>query len=85
MTWAIQIKYDADQDDVGSIDAIWTDPTHGEFTVSDRIKSNQAGATAFIDQAISARDTWQVKRAAAAVGVSWVLGQINAADPKAGA
>ena len=85
MTWTIQIKYDADQDDVGRISATWTDQTYGDFTVSDRIKSNQAGATAFINQAIDARDAWQVKQAAAAIGVTWVLGQINTADPKVGA
>ncbi|MCK5611827.1 hypothetical protein KAR91_58700 [Candidatus Pacearchaeota archaeon] len=85
MTWEIQIRYDADQDDVGSISATWTDQEYGDFTFSDRIKSNQTGANAFIAEAIAARDVWQVKQAASAVGVVWVLGQINTTDPKVGA
>ena len=85
MTWTIQIQYDADQDDVGSISATWPDPMYGDFTFSQRIKSNQAGANAFIAEAIIARNAWQTKQAASVTGVTWVLGQINAADPQVGA
>ena len=84
MTWAIKIKYDADQDDVGSISATWADPIYGDFTWSDRIKSNAAGANAFIVKAIAARDAWQIKQDASITGINWVLGQINSADQQVG-
>ena len=84
MTWEIQIKYDADQDDVGGISATWTDATYGEFTHSNRIKANQAGANIFIAEAIAARNIWQTKQADAATDVGWVLSQINIDDPQIG-
>lgn len=85
MTWAIQIKYDADQDDVGSISATWTDQIYGDFTYPCRIKASQSEVTIFITDAIAARDTWQGKQLASVNKAAIVLDQINALDPKVGA
>lgn len=82
MTWTIKIRYDADQDDVGSISATWTEQEDVDFTYSDRIKSNQAGANAFIAEAIAARDVWQDKQLENVNKAAWVLGQINTVDPQ---
>lgn len=84
MTWKISLNFDADQDDVGTIIGIWTDPIFGTFTHSKRIKATAAGGNAFIAEAISARDAWQIKQQANITGAAWVLGKINVADSKAG-
>ncbi len=85
MEWEIKIKFDDDQIDVGSISLTWSDPTYGNFTHSGRIKANQEGATVFITAAIAARDVWQDKQLENSNKAAWVLDQINALDPKAGA
>ena len=86
MTWAISLNYDLDQDDVGTINATWTDPNpnYGIFTYSKRIKANAAGGNAFVAEAIVARDVWQIKQQANIAGAVWALNKINLSDPKAG-
>jgi len=82
MTWGIIVNYDADQDNVGTINATWTDLVFGVFTYSKRIKANVAGGNAFIAEAIFARDAWQVKQQANIAGAAWALNKINLTDPK---
>ena len=85
MTWEMKVNYDLDQDDVGTINATWTDPNldYGIFTYSKRIKANAAGGNIFIAEAIKARDTWQIKQQANIAGAAWALNKINLSDPKA--
>ena len=86
MSWKISIQFDQDQDDVGSITAIWTDPLPelGVFTFSLRVKANIAGLNEFKTAAIAARNKWQTKRQAAISKEPIVLAALNAADPQVG-
>ena len=84
MTWEISLNLDLDQEDVGTINATWTDLVFGVFTYSKRLKVNTAGGNAFIAEAILARDAWQVKQQTNINGATWALNKINAADPKVG-
>lgn len=82
--WEITVQYDADQDDVGSVNGTWTDPALGVFTFSNRVKATADGVNAFAADAIAARDVWQVKQAANISGAAFVLDKINIADPQIG-
>ena len=85
MTWEITVNYDKDQDNVGTVNATWTDPNFGVFNYSKRIKATAAGANAYVDQAIAERDEWQTKQAANIAGQAIVKNKIDSADPQVGA
>ena len=84
MSWQISIQLDQDQDDVGSIIGVWTDPdtNFGDFTFSQRIKADKEGVITFMNEAIAARDQWQKKSQIANDLVSSILISVNMTDSK---
>ena len=85
MSWQITVILDLDQADVGTCSAVWTDPivALGVFSYSVRVKANVASVDAFIAEAIARRNAWQLKQQDNINKAAYVLGKINAADPKA--
>lgn len=84
MTWAITVKMDVDKTDVGNVIATWTDTTYGTFTYSERIEATSAAATAFVNEAIAARNAWQTKQSDDATKETYILGLFSSNDPQAG-
>jgi hypothetical protein len=82
MSWQIQISFDPDKVDTGTIVGIWTDPTYGTFSFSQRAIASVEGRNEFVAQAITARDAWQVLKANEAAKAANVLTAIIAADPQ---
>ena len=82
MAWEINVVMDENQD-MANVSAIWTDPVLGVFTYSRRSRVSVARADAFIAEAITARDAWQVYQENNNTKSAWALNRLNTADPKA--
>jgi len=82
--WKITVRYDLDQVNVGTVTAVWTDATFGNFTYSKRIQATAEKVNLFVAEAVVARSAWQVKKQANVAGETFVLNKINLADPQIG-
>jgi len=86
MSWAITVSFpNVVKGNPGTASATWTDPNlaFGVFTFSENVQADVKSGNAFVAKAIAARDHWQTVQQGNIDKAAWVLGVINAADPKA--
>ena len=86
MHWTITVSFpDVVKGNPGTATATWTDPNvaFGVFSFSESVQANAQSGNAFVAKAIAMRDHWQTVQQSNIDKAAWVLGVINATDPKA--
>jgi hypothetical protein len=82
MGWSADINFDADKTDTGTVTAVWTDPTYGQFSYTRRVQMTIAERDNFVANAIIARDAWQALKANEATKKTNLITALIAADPQ---